>query len=430
VISLSEDQKAFVASFCDWFRSAPCGQQTFHLHGYAGTGKTTATGYALEELGLGLRSVAFAAFTMKAALVMRANGLRTASTIHKLIYTPVTPSPFAAEEARAEFEELREQCPDDMPPAVWKARVRQLEQAAADAGRVRFIINPFSDVRDARLVVIDECSMVGQELADDLLAFGKPVLNVGDPGQLPPIRGGERAPFLTSRPDAMLTEIHRQAAESPIIALATKARLGLPIGYGDFGNGVRKVRKGTLDVSAYLDADQVLCGLHQTRRRVNNAMKRAAGYPEPLPTGDGEKIIALKNQHRLGIFNGQFLRLDEVEYRRSGGGRGWRAPDGELSISAAVFSDDGEALGEQEIYAGHFLDHVAYDKDRGWRDQWDKRGLVEADWGWVVTVHKSQGSGWPHVVVIDDGWGRDPQQRKQWLYTAITRAADKLTIIG
>jgi exodeoxyribonuclease-5 len=216
----------------------------------------------------------------------------------------------------------------------------------------------------------------------------------------------------------MLTEIHRQAAESPIIALATKARQGLPIPYGDYGDGVRRLRKGALDARAYLDADQVLCGLHETRRRTNNAMKRAAGYPEPLPTGDGEKIIALKNQYSRGVFNGQFLRLGEV------------AANGDFAFSAAVFSDDGEDLGEQQIYTGHFLDHVAFDKDRGWRDQWKKRDLVEADWGWVLSVHKSQGSGWGHVVVIDDGWGRNPEERRRWLYTALTRAADKLTIIG
>jgi exodeoxyribonuclease-5 len=160
----------------------------------------------------------------------------------------------------------------------------------------------------------------------------------------------------------------------------------------------------------------VICGRPETRRRVNNAQKRAAGFREPLPTGDGEKIIALKNQNVLG--NGQFLRLDEVE------------ANGDFAFSAAVFSDDGEDLGRQEIYAGHFLNHVQFDKVRRWRDQWKKRDLVEADWGWVITAHKAQGSGWRHVVVLDDGWGRDPQERRQWLCTAITRAADKLTIIG
>jgi hypothetical protein len=61
-----------------------------------------------------------------------------------------------------------------------------------------------------------------------------------------------------------------------------------------------------------------------------------------------------------------------------------------------ILSDDqGAAVGAiGDCYSGHFLDHVRFDKDRDWRDQWLKRDLVEADWGWVVTYHKAQGSGW------------------------------------
>jgi exodeoxyribonuclease-5 len=345
--------------------------------------------YALEEVGLSLRNICFAAYAIKAALVMRSQRQHTASTIHKLIYISVGPSPFVAEQARAAYEELREQCPHDMPPAVWKTRVRQLEQVAAEAGQVQFVINPCSAVREARLVVINECSMVGKEIAHDLLASGKPTLSVADPVQLPPIGSG-RAPFLTSRPDAVLTEVH-QAADNPIIGLATMVQQGPPIPYGQFGDSGRKMRKGTLDACDLVEADQVICGLHQTRCRVNNILKRAAGFAEPLPIGGTEKIIWLKNQHALGIFNVQFLRLDEVE------------EGGELSFLAAVSCDDGDDLGPQELYAGHFLDHVRFDKDRSWRDQWLRRDLVEAGWGWAITAHNAQASGWPHVVVIQTG---------------------------
>jgi exodeoxyribonuclease-5 len=64
--------------------------------------------------------------------------------------------------------------------------------------------------------------MVGRELGGDLLSFGKPVLVLGDPFQLPPIEG---AGFFTeAKPDIMLTEIHRQAADDPIMQLATRIR--------------------------------------------------------------------------------------------------------------------------------------------------------------------------------------------------------------
>ena len=95
---------------------------------------------------------------------------------------------------------------------------------------------------DLRLIVLDEVSMVGDQMACDLMSFGKPILVVGDPGQLPPIQG--EGAFTKDMPDVMLTEIHRQAAESAVIRLATMARQGEPIGFGR--NGIGFGRKASL----------------------------------------------------------------------------------------------------------------------------------------------------------------------------------------
>ena len=66
--------------------------------------------------------------------------------------------------------------------------------------------------------------MVDEDLGRDLLSFGKPVLVLGDPAQLPPVKGGGF--FTEAEPDVMLTEVHRQAADNPIIRAvhATSAR--------------------------------------------------------------------------------------------------------------------------------------------------------------------------------------------------------------
>ena len=98
--------------------------------------------------------------------------------------------------------------------------------------RPRFALNPKSDAAYAKLIVLDEVSMVGEEMARDLMSFGKPILVLGDPGQLPPIQG--EGAFTKDAPDIMLTEIHRQASESAIIRLATMARQGQPIGFGQY----------------------------------------------------------------------------------------------------------------------------------------------------------------------------------------------------
>ena len=173
----SPQQDAALQAVSLWLkRGAP---QVFRLFGYAGSGKTTLA-RAIAEAQDG--EVLFGAFTGKAALVMRTKGCRDARTIHSMIY-----------------------------------RTKE-----TDSEEPLFVLNEESPAAKAELIIIDECSMVDAELGRDLLSFGKPVLVLGDPAQLPPIKG---AGFFTeAEPDAMLTEVHRQAADNPIIRLSMTIR--------------------------------------------------------------------------------------------------------------------------------------------------------------------------------------------------------------
>ena len=119
----------------------------FRLFGYAGVGKTTLARHVAEAAA---GETAFAAFTGKAAMVMRAHGCSGATTIHALIY----------------------------------------RASEGVDGAPTFTLNEDGPASRASLIVIDECSMVDAELARDLLSFGKPILVLGDPFQLPPVKGG------------------------------------------------------------------------------------------------------------------------------------------------------------------------------------------------------------------------------------------------
>ena len=99
---------------------------------------------------------------------------------------------------------------------------------------------------------------------------------LGDPGQLPPIQGD--GAFTRDSPDVMLTEIHRQAGESAIIRLATMARCGEPIGFGQYDEFVWKMCKADVTPDQALRGGQVICGLNATRLQLNNAMRSAAGF--------------------------------------------------------------------------------------------------------------------------------------------------------
>jgi len=232
--------------------------------------------------------------------------------------------------------------------------------------------------------------------------------------------------FTRDAADVMLTEIHRQAAESAIIRLATMARQGEPIGFGSYDAHVAKLRKGDITPAEALRGGQLICGMNATRLQLNNAMRAAAGLGGScLPTGPGEKIICLKNQNDIGLINGMFLTLEDI------------VDDGTLHFSAVVTDEDGRKVtrdngggGRIRLYKGHFEDHAAFDRDRHDRDWREKKLLTEATFGWAITAHKAQGSEWENVIVWDDGLGRTDLDRRRWLYTAITRAERGLVILG
>ena len=184
-MAFSLEQERALSAVNRWLKAGE--RQVFRLFGYAGTGKTTLAKHFAEGVD---GDVLFAAFTGKAAQVLRSRGATKASTIHSLIYRP---------KGEEEVED---------------------ETTGTKSIAPTFSINRKSQVSDAALVVIDECSMVDEALGRDLLSFGAPVLVLGDPGQLPPVSGGGF--FTEHEPDHMLEEIHRQARDNPIIDLAQR----------------------------------------------------------------------------------------------------------------------------------------------------------------------------------------------------------------
>ena len=237
----------------------------FRLFGYAGVGKTTLARHVAEGAAGG---TAFAAFTGKAALVMRAKGCAGATTIHALIY----------------------------------------RASEGVEGAPTFTLNEDGPASRAGLIVIDECSMVDAELARDLLSFGKPILVLGDPFQLPPVKGGGY--FTESPPDVMLTEIHRQAADDPIIRLSEIVRSGGELKEGAYGE-TRVIRRAEIDAAQVLAADQVLVGVNRTRRAYNQRIRDLSGFKEPLPVA-GDRLVCLRNDRTKGLINGGLWRVEAL----------------------------------------------------------------------------------------------------------------------
>lgn len=337
------------------------------VFGYAGTGKTTLARSFAE--GISGRTC-YAAFTGKAALMMARNGCHDASTIHGLIYQVV-----------------------ELP-----------------GGRVTFLKDTDSPAKGAALLVIDECSMVDEQIGRDLMSFGAPILVLGDPAQLPPVSG---AGFFTEvQPDVMLTEIHRQAEENPIIRLATAARQGEALDLGAYGES-RVVARGTLEDEEVLSASQVLVGKNATRRGFNTKIRRLLGRDSNLPERD-DRLVCLRNDRTAGIFNGGlFTALDDAQGRRG------------KTFDMVVASDDFPDRPSIKVKVHRDLFGPAPD-DLDWKEL---KGTQQFDFGYALTCHKAQGSQWPDVVIYDEsGIFRDDARR--WLYTALTRASERVTVVS
>lgn len=374
-------------------------QPVFQLAGFAGTGKTTLAKHLAATVE---GRVHFAAFTGKAAHVLAKTGAPNVSTIHKLIYNPKDKSQKRLMELEAERAKLLTHNP---VPEVLLSKVSAAILAERNnIARPMFALNLESPLNSAKLVVIDEYSMVDEQMGQDLLSFGCPILALGDPGQLPPVRG---TPFFTRRPDILLTEIHRQARDNPIIRMSQIVREGGDLATGTYGDSTVQAyasAKPTL-AEKVLSTDQLLVGRNATRLSSNNRARQLLGFTEALPR-IGDKLVCLRNNHEQGLLNGQL----------------WTAKADALTDGAhAILDLEGEDGARLEAVLAH-MDYFHGKQP----DYWARKDAEEFDYGYALTVHKSQGSQWSDVLLFDEWYGRD---RRQWLYTAITRAAERIDII-
>ena len=445
MFSLSPQQSAAVMKIREWFRSETEAQPVFTLGGFAGTGKSTILPDILSAVGLSPSQIAFAAPTGKAAKVMgeklKAQGINvTPTTIHKLIYQPKMQKAEVLErelaQATNEMEmlirgEIAPPFTGDMHHDLkeYEKRIAILAKdldRAYDINDLRFSLNPESALvkEDIRLIILDEGSMVGKEVAEDLSQFDIPILVMGDPGQLPPV-GDEPGYFIPDElPDAFLTEVHRQAADNPIIHLATLARKGQRADYGDYGDGVLIVERRKDEYTCDLSRDcQVLVGTNKTRWKLTGKMRKAGDLLDELPM-KGEPLIICKNDRKNPkLVNGApvYAVEDHGNFKK-----------GDARFLAHICNEDDEFF-KVFAYQGlfeehHFMERNASSapKNVAYKSRLDD---TQIDFAWAMTVHKSQGSQWDEVIVHDES-SSFRQDADKWLYTAITRAAKRLIIVA
>lgn len=425
LLSLASQQQTAVQRIEQWYQDGS--SQVFKLFGYAGTGKTTLAQHIVDRLGLEPEEVRYAAYTGKAAYVLRTKGCEDASTIHKLIYKPKG-------KCYERLWKLQAQLVEETDGDKRKALQREIRAEEKNLQTPDFVLREDSPLQYASLLVLDEVSMVGYRIARDLLSFNIKLLVLGDPAQLPPVEGGGY--FTDTTPDYLLTEIHRSALDSPVTRIATAIRhstsydrtLGVPGADGD---------SGRTSFRSLLDFDQIITFKRHDRRQLVDVVRALQGRSGLLPQ-PGDQIIVLANNPDYGVYNGQEFTVTECEPHPK--------RDDVLCIQV---SDDNENTEQSlDVLKMGFIDVQSeravarLNKGRG--------GPVAATFGQVTTCHKAQGSQWNRVLVFDqsaafsgmtyhmkvEGLGHEEaamvaaEARRQWLYTAVTRAARQVVILG
>lgn len=398
-IELSPEQQAAARAVADWLEPGyDPDRPVFRLFGYAGTGKSTVA----MELARTAKFPTFAAFTGKAALEMRKRGCDGAKTIHSLLYLP-------EDKPETKLQKLQ----DERERRVAEGRdVSVIDQAIhhemQELKKPGF--RPREDSILSDLLVIDEVSMVGPDLAEDLLGIGSPILCLGDPGQLPPVKGAGY--FTNAEPDFLLETVHRQAEGSPILHLATKARRKERLPYGTYGESA-VIQQGELTIGRVArEFDQVIVGKNATRKTLNRAIRSVLGRKGTYPE-ENDRLICLRNSHEDRLLNGSQWIVRSTE----------NADDDTMVMVLEPTEEMGCGMHPRPfvVYKHHF------DGREADLPHWQNQYAQDFDFAYAITCHKAQGSQFGSVLVVDESrvFRKDAAR---WLYTAITRAVDRVVI--
>lgn len=380
-IELNNEQLDAAELATDWFRKWQRREnrkkQVFFLSGGAGTGKTTLAQYIVKACGLSNAQVAFIAPTGKAASRLKQKGCTNARTLHQFVYN-----------YRGEDE-------DGEMVFVGKGRLDERPQ----------------------LVVCDEVSMLGEYDSQTLLKHGFPVLALGDIGQLPPVRAA--AAFTEDHVDFLLTQIMRQAEGSNIIRAAGFVRDGHRLPFREYEDvRVRGGMPSLDDLIEHVDEDSViLCSYNNTRNDINKAIRKDLGYTDRLPMV-GEKIVCLFNQHGYGIQNGEqgiVIRYETQDAKSTEDLDDEDDLGDRVVIKSLTDGKERRVRFQPKAFSANYEERQEYSKKPG--------GF---DFGYALTIHKSQGSEWSKVLVMEEPL-RGVDYAKL-MYTAVTRATDRLTI--
>ena len=382
-VELTDEQKELVQRLIRWYRTGD--RQTFSYTGAAGTGKTTVVRYFIEEMDI--ERYTTCAFVGKAVTVLAKQGL-PATTIHSMIYRVIF---IDAIDEKTGFPIMVK----GKPKKILKFELKQRIEG------------------DPQLLIVDEATMVNDQLCADILSFGIPTIFLGDMNQLPPVFG---ISSVMLSPDFALHKIMRQAENDPIVFLSQAILKNQPLYYGEYGK-TKVVRNFQLGKN-YKDFDVILSPVNRTRDAINDHIRHNIRGFKGIDPVIGDKLICRQNDWSRSVEGNIYLTTGMsgfvTDINRSIGSDKYMSIDFQPDISDESFFN----LRLDLPYI-----RSSYDE----RKEYGISQYEKFEYGYCITVHQSQGSGWDSVCFIDH-YFHDMDYLRKVRYTAITRAKMSLTM--
>lgn len=325
-------------------------EQVQTLGGYAGTGKTTVIRQLQETLKNKGYNFATAAYTGKATNVLKSKGI-DANTVHSLIY-------------QAEED-------PDTKETNWHLIYKDY----------------LSDIDG---FIVDEASMIGKSMDSDLRYFNKPIIYIGDHGQLESIEGGDFN--LMKSPMYRLEEVHRNAGE--IALFSEHIRKGNPSYTFKAEKKVQFVNASAIYNKHLAAADQVIVAFNRDRVLINERVRKYKKL-DYVYLAEGEKVICLRNNRVSLLFNGQQGIVQKISKKNK----------------FDFLTDDGLLL------CNILYDPDSFGQEKPQFDFKDKKNPF--DYAYAITCHKAQGDEWDRGIVFEKYCQR--WEHKRWAYTAASR---------
>lgn len=392
-IILNQEQEDALCKLIHWWKHERHTKQTFEISGAAGTGKTTLIRYLIKEINLSDNQVQFMAYVGKATLAMRMNGIN-ATTIHKAITYSI----------KEKVMEGDHQLVIDGRPQ-WQSKFYPVDKLP----------------EDIKLIVVDEGSMVPEYMAKWLLKYKVPMIILGDLNQLPPVMGSA---YFLRKPDAILNQIMRQSDESPIPYIAQYAIRGMTSTFVKDMNIDNKViikNHNDLTDDEIVDCDVYLCRTNNERDSVNKYVRNEIHkITAPYPI-IGDKVICRENNWSESIKDDIYLTNGMVGYIDD--------IDLEGITSKKMTVDFRPEFLKNDVFRNLEIDRVYMRLSPEYKRKYFSN-LNKFEYAYAITCHLAQGSQYNSVLVDASSiYGLNALYNRQWLYTAITRAIDKVTIL-